>query len=175
MKICLSDEFQLLTFLCFEGCYEIRGNHGTLASCLNLSWVYLYLSTGLSWWFPFLVPPHFPGVPVRSRNVPFRCIGVWGPVYRCSGPDFSLVVDLLRGVPGTFPECSPPLINGLPVKRCLGPESSGVPSDLSWVVREVFGALLVMRCLGPDPLFEGLGVLPLVSGPLATGVLPPRS
>ena len=102
-------DFERFTLLCFEGCYEIRGNHGTLASCLNLSWVYLYLSTGLSWWFPFLVPPHFPGVPVRSRNVPFRCIGVWGPVYRCSGPDFSLVVDLLRGVPGTFPECSPPL------------------------------------------------------------------
>ena len=68
----------------------------------------------------------------------------------------------------------PPLINGVPVKRCLGLEPSGVLSDLSWVGREVFGALPVMRCLGPDPLFEGLGVLPLVSGPLArSGRCPP--
>ena len=52
----------------------------------------------------------------------------------------------------------PPLINGFPVKRCLGLESSGVPSDLSWVGREVFGALPVMRCLGPAPLFDGLRV-----------------
>ena len=101
-----------------------------------------------------------------------RYIGVWGPT-------FPLSWTFCEGFPERSRNVPPPLINGFPVKRCLGPESSGVPSDLSWVGQEVFGALPVMRCLGPDPLFEGLGVLPLVSGPLATGVatgaLPPRS
>ena len=92
--------------------------------------------------------------PECSRNVPPRYIGVRDPVYRCLGPGLSFDADPLRGVPGVFPECSPPLINGVPVKRCLGLESSGVPSDLSWVGREVFGALQVMRCLGPNPLFS---------------------
>ena len=144
-------------FLCFEGCYEIRGNHGTLASCWGLVDL-VYLSTGLSWPFPFLGSPPFPRgscpFPECSRNVPPRYIGVRDPVYRCLGPGLSFDADPLRGVPGVFPECSPPLINGVPVKRCLGLESSGVPSDLSWVGREVFGALQVMRCLGPNPLFS---------------------
>ena len=140
MKTRLSDDFQLLTFLCFEGCYEIRGNHGTLASCLNLSWVYLYLSTGLSWWFPFLVPPHFPGVPVRSRNVPFRCIGVWGPVYRCSGPDFPEVLSLTWTLCEGFPERPPPLINGFRSRGVWVPSLPGSPPTFRGSVE---------KCLGP--------------------------
>ena len=107
--------------------------------------------------FRSLFPPisqGFLSVPGMFPECSPRCVGVRDPVYRCLGPGLSFDTDPLQGVPGVFPECSPPLINGVPVKRCLGLEPSGVLSDLSWVGREVFGALQVMRCLGPNPLFS---------------------
>ena len=48
-----------------------------------------------------------------------------------------------------------------------------VPSDTPWVGREVFGALPVLRCLGPKPGPPGLDLgCPFVSALLAAGALP---
>ena len=155
-------DYERFTLLCFEGCYEIRGNHGTLGIsrpwvcyCVSIHRFVLAVSVPCSPPFPRGSCPF----PECSRNVPPRYIGVRDPVYRCLGPGLSFDADPLRGVPGVFPECSPPLINGVPVKRCLGPEPSEVPSDPPWVCQEVFGTLPVTRCSGPDPLINGLEVI----------------
>ena len=168
-------------------------------------------TSGFSWPVPFLVPPHFPGVSARSRNVP----GTFPPFVQWSsgqevfgarpfrGPllDVDPFKGVSRNVPGMFPpldqwfsgqEVFGPRVFRGPLRPSMGrsrsvwgpsvhevfgsqplvqwsgsPSSTAivvdcparwVPSDTPWVGREVFGALPVLRCLGPDPSFNGLEV-----------------
>ena len=105
--------------------------------------------------------------PECSRNVPPRYIGVRDPVYRCLGPGLSFDADPSRGVPGVFPECSPPLD-----QWCSGQEVFG-PRVFRGPFRPFMGRSRSVWGPSGHEVFGSQPIVLVVSALLAPGALPP--